>query len=410
MANTAKRDYLLSLENRLAHTIMFGSTGTGKTFFAKFYARKFYKCEKDDIVVFTTNPGQWDGYKTVTGWTQDTVKEVYDEFAAKDKITKDKPFPYCVVFDDFNNSISTNGDNLYKEMFTSGRHKGIRCINLAHDDRAMGKTALTNSAIILIMGSCAQDLYRRIAVGVMMSLRMTNDLWSKLGSDRQYKTVIFDKERGCGYTIDKVWDVDDEKPLVVIPDRTRTITRDIDVHPQSTMANNPENLQFFGMHGATGGNTSFGNKSAHNMMDQSINFTKVDNNLKTKQMMELNQVQNNQQIQKVVVQRTVDVVKDAYIAVDIVNKQYRTAEEMRFLVKAVNAYMRHPQQATIHNIEEYLPYFMKRIDGQVYIPRDKKVDVGNVVLNTAEAVSKGKLNSNLGMGIHLFETFNTFFK
>lgn len=123
--------------NANGHICIYGGTSTGKTVFMKYLIDKYINAGKyndDEIYIFSTSTYQWDGYKNVcTEWGD--LKEV------KNKVLKSTNKRGLVVLDDFNDIIDTVHDKRYIELFTRGRHIGIRVMTVAHKPTSIGKDA-----------------------------------------------------------------------------------------------------------------------------------------------------------------------------------------------------------------------------------------------------------------------------
>jgi Cdc6-like AAA superfamily ATPase len=113
------------------HVCVYGGTATGKTVFMKYLIDK-YTSDKSIVHIFSTSVYQWLEYPNVyTNWSDITkVKQI----AAGNKET-------LVILDDFNDIVDTIHDKKYIELFTRGRHLGIRVLTVAHKPTSIGKDA-----------------------------------------------------------------------------------------------------------------------------------------------------------------------------------------------------------------------------------------------------------------------------
>lgn len=125
------------------HICIYGGTNTGKTVFMKYLVQKYLQngsYSENDIYVFTTNEYQWVDTSNFsinkdnihTEWCK--LKEV------KNKIIKESK-KGLILLDDFNNDVDTIHDRQYTDLFTRGRHMGIRIITVAHKPTSIGKDA-----------------------------------------------------------------------------------------------------------------------------------------------------------------------------------------------------------------------------------------------------------------------------
>lgn len=116
--------------------IIYGESATGKTTFIKYLLDLAVKSEKytiDDIHVFTTSRYQWEaGYPHIYEDAEDLPR-------AQCAIINSKR-QGIIVFDDFNNKINTNSSQ-YGDLYTRGRHVGIRVMAVAHRPKSIGKDA-----------------------------------------------------------------------------------------------------------------------------------------------------------------------------------------------------------------------------------------------------------------------------
>lgn len=123
--------------NANGHICIYGGTSTGKTVFMKYLIDKYIKAKKyniDEIYIFSTSPYQFSEYKQVfTEWND--LKDV------KNKILKSPNKRGFIILDDFNDIIDTIHDRRYVELFTRGRHIGIRVMTVAHKPTSIGKDA-----------------------------------------------------------------------------------------------------------------------------------------------------------------------------------------------------------------------------------------------------------------------------
>lgn len=394
--------------NELAHFAVFGMTGSGKTFMTKCFIRVYLGCEPTETVIFTSQEREWGDYPHVMPWDKDNVEDMKKMLQDKNMITEDRKFPYTVVFDDVNNIINTNQDPTYKELFTSGRHNGIRCINLAHDNKATGKTALTNVHVIMVMGSGDKTIFNKVFMDAGLTYPQMQQLWREMGDDKEYKCAVLHKNKSNMTVLPRAAGKKETDAFVknLVKNRTveRVVDRDVVIDDRSSIAQNPQNTQFFGI----APTTNIGNKYAHNLHDQSINNTKINNNIKAKQLSEMKTVQNNMKVHEVHVNRKVGVVSRIYKTIDIVNQAYRDADEIKYITNSVNILMRPDIQATVNTVEEYLPDFMLEFAEQKYTPRQQ--DYTGALMNTYQAAASGKMNTLFGAGVNLFQSYHTYFR
>jgi hypothetical protein len=119
------------------HICIYGGTSTGKTVFMKYLIEKYISAgeySRDEIYIFSTSTYQWENYTNVyTEWNQ--LKDV------KEIVARNTNKRGLIVLDDFNDTIDTIHDKKYIELFTRGRHIGLRVMTVAHKPTSIGKDA-----------------------------------------------------------------------------------------------------------------------------------------------------------------------------------------------------------------------------------------------------------------------------
>ena len=122
------------------HILVYGQTMSGKTFFTKHILDVL---KPDNIYVFTTT-NDWTDYNNYHNFNR--ISTILNEIEYSEGSN-------IIVFDDFNDQINTSTDKHYIELFTRGRHKNIRVINLAHNSKAIGPTVRANTRYVFMMST-----------------------------------------------------------------------------------------------------------------------------------------------------------------------------------------------------------------------------------------------------------------
>lgn len=135
----------------------------------------------EDIYIFTNNVREYEQFKPLCKKINifSTIEEYLEQanlILNNDKYIKDVS-RNCVVFDDFNETIKPDHPD-YKKMFTQGRHKGVRIINLAHSSKAVSPTVRSQTNY-LFMASCIQREEAQKLNKLFINISQ-NDLVSKI--------------------------------------------------------------------------------------------------------------------------------------------------------------------------------------------------------------------------------------
>ena len=218
------------------HICLYGGTNTGKTYFMKYLTNKYLEAKKyamDDVYVFTTNAYQWEDYKNVyEEWEK--LKEV------KNKILKTTK-KGLILLDDFNNNVDTIHDKQYNDLFTRGRHMGIRVITVAHKPTSIGKDA-RESLLYAITGFSSNVEY----ISELSKYYFSNQsgLLIKLLKEGQqkgrYTMIVINKQTGETITDKAV--LENNEKIEAVPAAQNGITAQSFVNTKSCVNDNSTNM------------------------------------------------------------------------------------------------------------------------------------------------------------------------
>lgn len=144
------------------HIIVYGDTNSGKTYYTRYLVNKLHPKK---VFVYAGVPDQWidSGTHNLENVfdTFDNIKEIVNYCKEKkNKVKRENKF--IIIFDDFNKRINTQTNQDYLNLFTEGRHAGIRVINLAHHVQDIGPV-VRNNARYIIFTKMPNDELKRIA-------------------------------------------------------------------------------------------------------------------------------------------------------------------------------------------------------------------------------------------------------
>jgi len=133
------------LLNDPGHTLIFGRSNSGKTHLAKYLISCY---DPDKIYVFTVPQSNkdWVNYNP-----KNSLDDHYDQMISEaSKLNK-----CIVVFDDCNNSPIYNikYSQKIKDLYTTGRKSNLKIIHMVHEVTGVGKTIRSNATFIFIMSN-----------------------------------------------------------------------------------------------------------------------------------------------------------------------------------------------------------------------------------------------------------------
>lgn len=323
----------------VGHIIIYGKSFSGKTFYAK-HLLSVIKPIK--TFIFAGVVKQWSEYP-----------RVYDEKAQIKKVVikAGKAFqnypinttPFALVLDDFNEQLNTSKDNDYNMLFTQGRHKGLRIINLSHECNGIGPTARGNVRYIIIMSSTPEGQIERIATTWFRG--RTAYLKNKVREaykENKYSAVWIDLETEI-LQIDVAPEIKKEKQIVV---KTPRITPQFqEIQEFNGFENQEENPELINPHipaipTAVNSNMTIGSKAATNMVDNSSNSFNIDYKVSAQQKVEINQINNRLKIQNIKVDARIKLVQTVHETRDLIDRPYKAPEDISKIVWTYNRVLR----------------------------------------------------------------------
>jgi hypothetical protein len=361
----------------IGHFIVFGATGSGKTYYAK-HLIKTLKPKK--VFVFAGEQYQWDmaGYtvmnkgedsfetsaeKIVTECS-DHMKKLREE-AAKAGEELESSCPFVVVFDDFNDEINTAHNEHYKRMYTKGRHNGIRVINLAHYTHAIGPVARANAKYIAMMCTMPEDEIKTIADIWYGKDHLKLKRYAADAMKEHENNVILFNRVNKNVTVTRA----PAQQRAIVPirqhledniaddyDEIRNMTVDVPLDDNSALNKHPDSLAY----NRVGGQLSIGNKSAHNMVDNSKNMFNIDHSVKIDQKIQSNQINNQLKLQNITQNMIINLKQDICDVHELVHKPWNTPEEIQKIVYTLNRGLRPNPPFTIHDYREGIPAFERK--------------------------------------------------
>lgn len=388
---------------KVAHMVVFGETYTGKTYYTK-YLLDILK--PDRVYVFTGSPHEWDNPKYIV-YTEDFDNNAVSLMDDCSKIMDDKRTsvdfephcPHIVIFDDFNEEINTKSNEIYKSLYTRGRHKGIRVINLAHQSHNIGPTARANARYIFILSSTSEAEVESLAElfygkNHIQLKKIVKDAYNK----NPYNCVVLDKRT-------KQFKIDIAPAPTTLTHNTHNVEISTELPSNSLLGSNPASATYFGVGNPIGPamTTNIGTKNAHNMYDNSINNFNINHNIKMKQMLETNNTHNEIKLQNLIFERELRLKEDIMTAGDIINKSFKTPEDIMKIVKILNQSLRPSPPFTALDYKEGIPVFMNKYHNREYKPSNTQ----NIIESAGSMIMSG--NDTLGLASSGWNFFNAAF-
>lgn len=359
----------------IAHFIIFGETFSGKTYYTKYLLEEKIKPKK--IFVFTASPHEWNRFRPdITTIYEDNFDEnanriMIDHKAIIDEersqcIAVGKEYvshtPYVVLFDDFNEQINTKTNDIYKQLFTRGRHSGIRVINLAHTAKAIGPSARANAIMYVIMAATSDAEIEALAEMCFEN----NHTALKRACRAQYElnpfNVIIINKRKKTLNIDCA-------PAPVVNEHDINVV--VDVPPNAGVMQNPGQTMYTGI-AAPNIITNVGNKQAHNLYDNSQNNFNVNHEIKMTQMIESNNIHNQIKMENIIADHKARRLEDKLLVRDLCYSTYRTPEQKKLMVETFNRLLRPNPAFNMSDYEEGIPPFLKKYFNEKFNPNSKQ--------------------------------------
>lgn len=366
------------IKENFGHIIVYGDTASGKTYYTKYLI---------DII----NPKKTYIYAGVPDQWEKTFKNVYDNFdnikeivdickEKKNKIKRENKF--IIVFDDFNKRINTQTNQDYLNLFTEGRHAGIRVINLAHHVQDVGPS-VRNNARFIVFTKMPDDELRRIADTFYDKKYI--DILRLLKDTPEYTVGVLDKRNKDLFTDLAVMDDEEEKlytkrdveemlrstlALKKEPEVTELQINRPEISPPS--ANLVEGVEQF----ESGKRVSFNvNKSANrDFMDnsQTVYNTAIKNESKidiinTNHIINLTKITNEYELQR---------LKDKEETRYLIRKPWKSDTELKRIIHCLNNELQPKVLFDMTNYEDGCILFLDKFYGEDYTPLSK--DAGTI--------------------------------
>jgi hypothetical protein len=325
------------------HVCVYGGTATGKTVFMKYLIDK-YTSDKSIVHIFSTSVYQWLEYPNVyTNWSDITkVKQI----AAGNKET-------LVILDDFNDIVDTIHDKKYIELFTRGRHLGIRVLTVAHKPTSIGKDA-RESLLYAITGFSSNIDYitelSRFYFG-----GDTAKLHKLIQQAKNYTFLVINKRTGDVFT-----------DRATLPDDSIQST-DNQLNENADKLMGCENNM---------GNTVAGASTINNSgtyLDNSKNLTNfnIQNNIEVKQIYERNVVNNQIKEVNYIHAKKMERMREKDELKDLCLKLYKEKKDIERQIYLLNKFC-NVSCVAHRNIEAYSKSYMEH-----YFP-DNRYDDGEI--------------------------------
>lgn len=354
----------------VAHMIVFGETFSGKTYYTKHLLRTL---NPEKIFVFTGSPHEWIGYNTFTDSFEENATKLIEQCTEKMNEYRLQPnyikCPFVVVFDDFNEEINTKSNELYKTLYTRGRHFGMRIINLAHSSHAIGPLARANARYIFILASTSNNELEKLAeLFCNRNHYRLKQIVQNAFQQSQYNCVVIDK-RTQQHAIDHA-----------------TVDVDVTVPQSAGIFTNPSEVGYHGVTNPLVGaqpsvTTQIASKTANNMIDNSINNFNINHNVKMQQLIEANNIHNDIKMQNLVFQNTYKMKEDVLNVRELVYKPFKSPQEKDYITQVFNKTLTPSPPFTIMDYEEGIPMFMETYFKESYKNSSNVLEkAGNLML------------------------------
>lgn len=367
------------------HMIVHGETNSGKTCFTRHLLKLL---QPDDIWLFTTTAHDWENVtspdKVFAADFETNGEPVMAECkrrvsAIRSKDPEFRGVPFVFVFDDFD--VDTNHCKSYRELWSRGRHYGIRVISLIQYSKMQGPLVRTNARYWHIMATAKIDEIKHLA-----GLFYNNDSFKlsaiirKAREESSWNCVVFDG-RTLGYVVSHAslpsttQHPRSSDPAVLSSTRalnTINTERLVDLPPDSSILADPANAGYLGIAApnvnpvGVNSSISMGQKTAHNMVDNSVNNFAVNHNIKMEQLVSANTTQNNLKLQNITVNHMIQLKQDVYDCARLLDKPYMTSVETDRVISTMNSSLRPKIPITRSNYHDAVPVFMREFHNRDY--------------------------------------------
>lgn len=385
---------LKSLES--GHMAIYGPTESGKTRYAKTLITNVLK--PHNLIVFLGSIDKsWDCFAlpTVLEGVDWVMKcSVYDSFDDNiEKILDDciaehaEGHKTVIVFDDFNNKINTQTNTRYIELFTQGRHAGIRVINMSQTGVGIGKASRGNIRYVALLHTSNIEFVRSLSIYLNNNFAKLSEYMDSVAGTRN---VVL---------------IDTKNQDVVIDNSENYAPRNGQLVPAAHVQNGGYGegdiynrmMGEFGLdpglrNGGYGdrngssnrtGNDTVGNVGSvgtKNVMNNGvyndnsqINF---QNNIEIKKRIELNKAEQNITVANYKFQRRMKMMSEKDELYDMLMKYARTQEEFARCVTLLTQFCKLDKNTILCNFSHYAQKFLDHYyPGAKYTVRSKLVDV-----------------------------------
>ena len=338
------------------HIIVYGDTNSGKTYYTK-YLIKDIRPKK--TYVFAGVMDQWLDIKTAGLYdTFDNIKEIV-EYCKENKNKVKRENKFIIVFDDFNKRINTQTNQDYLNLFTEGRHSGIRVINLAHHVQDIGPV-VRNNARYIVFTKMPTDELKRIAD--LFYDGKYQEIVKAQHNTKQYTVCVLDKRNkelqtdlACNTSDSEVLHVKDLEVLQVEDSLYTSM-------PERAPLNiSPIKHEIF-----------TGNRGVNNTKNAGRDFLDNSNNIfntAIKNEDKIMAVNNNHiiNITKIRNEYECQRVKDSEETRYLIRKAWHTDAEIRKIIHTLNNELKPTRLFNINNYKDGCILFMHKF-GECYTP------------------------------------------
>lgn len=363
------------------HIAIYGPTESGKTRYAKTLITQVLK--PHNLIVFLGSIDKsWDVYKTPTklpATDYEMKGKVFDDFDANiEKVLEECLIEHSegrktvIVFDDFNNKINTQTNTRYIELFTQGRHAGIRVINMSQSGAGIGKQSRGNIRYAALLYINNIDFVRGLSSFLNNNYARLSELMESIAGSRnvilidcKYQDIVIDNSENYRVNIPGTLAVAGEAP-----DIYNRLMGEFDagiMQPQRT-----ENV----------GNDTVGNVGSvgtKNVMNNGVynDNTQINfqNNIEIKKRLELNRAEQNITVDNYKFQRTMKSMTEKDELYDLLMKYTRTHEEFVRCVTLLTTICKLDKNTILDNFAHYSQKFLDRYyPGAKYKAKNKVIE------------------------------------
>jgi hypothetical protein len=387
------------------HIIIYGPTMCGKTLYAQYVINKI-KVKK--TYVFTRTPRDWPQTSTrvlCDGNFEEEVTKMYEECESymDEKYKEDPQYaqcPFAVVFDDYATVINMTSNKAFIDLWTRGRHAGMRIISLAHQFSSIGPSIRANSAYVCISCTAIDEEIKLLAETFFRTCPSKLSYMCKLAlqTNKYIMVVIHNK---TDLSVDKA-----PAPASQIIEHKVPMCLE-GLNPDPAYREIPRMEPYTNTSAASlSSPMTFGCKSAHNMFDGSVNNFQVNNSMQNTQLLENNDIHNKIKLANYYAERKLELTKLRDQFREMVYMPYRSTEDKLKMLYTLNTMLRPNPKYSLDNMDSGVEQFM-----QYYFPADqyktphyKKGDISSLV--TASSAVLMTSNSPFASLIEAYKILN----